>query len=61
MQRALRRLVLRTVTRDSHARAERWLESWVDAPLDQVAVLQHKNHLSALVESYSWSIIKVDR
>jgi hypothetical protein len=61
MQRALWRLGLSTVTRDSHARAERWLESWVDAPLDQVAVPQLKDHLSILIKSYSWSIIKVGR
>jgi site-specific recombinase XerD len=61
MQRALRRQGLSEVTRDSYARAVRRLEGWVDVPLDQVAVSQLKDYFSALIESHSWSTVKVDR
>lgn len=61
MQRALRRQGLSEVTRDSYARALRRLEAQVDVPLDQVGVAQLKDYFSTLIESHSWSTVKVDR
>ncbi len=61
MQRALRRQGLSEVTRDSYARALRRLEGQVDVPLDQLGVAHLKDYFSALIESHSWSTVKVDR
>lgn len=61
MQRALRRQGLSEVTRDSYARALRRLEGQVDVPLDQLVVAHLKDYFSALIESHSWSTVKVDR
>lgn len=61
MQRALRRQGLSEVTRDSYARALRRLEGLVDVPLDQLGVSHLKDYFSDLIESHSWSTVKVDR
>lgn len=61
MQKALRRQGLSEVTRDSYARALRRLEARVDAPLDQLGVAHLKDYFSSLIESHSWSTVKVDR
>jgi site-specific recombinase XerD len=61
MQRALRRQGLCKVTRDSYARSVRRLEAFVDVPLDQLDVAHLKNYFSALIESHSWSTVRVDR
>jgi site-specific recombinase XerD len=61
MQRALRRQGLSAVTRESYARALRRLQAQVDAPLDQLGVAQIKDYFSSLIESHSWSTVKVDR
>jgi len=61
MQRALRRQGLSEVTRDSYVRALRRLEAHADLPLDQLGVAHLKDYFSALIESHSWSTVKVDR
>ena len=61
MQQALRRQGLSEVTRDSYARALRRLEAQVDVPLDQLGVVQVKDYFAGLIESHSWSTVKVDR
>lgn len=61
MRKALRRQGLSAVTCDSYARALRRLEAAVDVPLDALGVSHLKEHFSALVETHSWSTVKVDR
>jgi len=61
MQRALRRQGLSEATRDSYARALRRLQAQVEVPLDQLGVSHLKDYFSKLIESRSWSTVKVDR
>jgi len=61
MQGALRRQGLSEATRDSYARALRRLQEEVDQPLDQLNVTHLKDYFSNLIESHSWSTVKVDR
>lgn len=61
MQQALRRQGLSETTRDSYARALRRLTSQVPVPLDQLDVTHLKDYFAALIESHSWSTVKVDR
>jgi len=61
MQRALRRQGLSEATRDSYARALRRLQAQVEVPLDQLGVSHLKDYFSKLIESHSWSTVKVDR
>ncbi len=61
MQRALRRQGLSKFTCDSHAWDVWRLECWVDAPLREVVLPHFKHCFYALIESHSWSTVKVLR
>lgn len=61
MRKALRRQGLADVTCDSYARALRRLEAAVAVPLDALTVTHLKDYFADLVESHSWSTVKVDR
>ena len=60
-QRSLKLQGLAESTRDSYARAVRRIKNYFDCCPDQLSIEQREEFFSQLVDTHSWSTVKVDR